>query len=72
MADLAEHLRTLAKEAAIRSVPKLLKTAASEGLKVTRKQAEEALQERVPRQVLAPPPRSSGKVFAESPESRYA
>ena len=70
--DLAEQLRTLAKEAAIRSVPKLLKTAASEGLKVTRKQAEEALEERVPRQVLAPPPRSNGKVFSESPESRYA
>ena len=61
--DIVEQLRTLASEAAIRSVPKLLKTAAGEGLKATRKQAEEALQERVPRQVLAPPPRSNGKVF---------
>ena len=70
--DTVELLRTLAKDAAIRSVPKLLKTAASEGLKVTRKQAEEALLERIPRQILAPPPRSNGKVFSENPESRYA
>ena len=30
------------------------------------------MKERVPAQVLHPPPRSSGKVAAESPESRYA
>ena len=73
MADLAEQLRTLAKEAAIRSVPKLLKTAASEGIKATKKQAEDALKERVPAQVLAPGPtqRAQGKAFSESPESRY-
>ena len=70
--DIIEQLRALANEAAIRSVPKLLKTAASEGLKATKKQAEEALAERVPAQVLKPPPRSSGKVFSESPQSRWA
>ena len=70
--DPVEQLRTLASEAAIRSVPKLLKTALGEGIPATRKQAEEALKERVPAQVLHPPPRSSGKVAAESPESRYA
>ena len=62
----------MASEAAIRSVPKLLKTALGEGIPATRKQAEEALKERVPAQVLHPPPRSSGKVAAESPDSRYA
>ena len=70
--DPVEQLRALASEAAIRSVPKLLKTALGEGIPATRKQAEEALKERVPAQVLHPPPRSSGKVAAESPESRYA
>jgi len=54
--DVVEQLRNLAKEASIRSVPKLMKTAASEGIKVSKKQAEEALQERVPAQVLAPGP----------------
>jgi len=73
MEDVVEQLRTLAKEAAIRSIPKLLKTAASEGIKATKKQAEDALQERVPAQVLAPGPtqRAQGKAFSESPESRY-
>ena len=70
--DIVEQLRNLASEAAIRSVPKLLQTASSEGLRATRKQAEEALQERVPKQVLAPPPRSGGHVYSESPQSRYA
>ena len=71
--DIVDILRALAKEASIRSVPRLLKTAASEGLKATKKQAEEALQERVPAQVLAPGPtqRAQGKAFSESPESRY-
>lgn len=70
--DIVEQLKALANDASIRSVPKLLKTAASEGLRATKKQAEEALAERVPAQVLKPPPRSSGKVYAESPESRWA
>ena len=52
--DVTEQLRTLANEAAIRSIPKLLKTAAGEGIKATKKQAEDALKERVPAQVLAP------------------
>ena len=71
--DVVEQLRNLAKEAAIRSIPKLLKTAAGEGIKATKKQAEEALKERVPAQVLAPGPtqRAQGKAFSESPESRY-
>jgi len=71
--DLAEQLRTIARQAAIRSVPKLLKTAASEGIKATKKQAEDALKESVPAQVLAPGPtqRAQGKAFSESPESRY-
>jgi hypothetical protein len=70
---VVEQLRALAKDAAIRSVPKLLKTAAGEGLKATKKQAEEALAERVPAQTLAPGPtqRAGGHAFAESPESRY-
>ena len=73
MEDVVEQLRTLAKEAAIRSTPKLLKTAASEGIRATKKQAEDALKERVPAQVLAPGPtqRAQGKAFSESPESRY-
>ena len=62
--DPVERLRALASEAAIRSVPKLLKTALGEGIQATRKQAEEALKERVPAQMLHPPPRSSGKVAA--------
>ena len=70
--SLSDQLRALAKEAAIRSVPKLLQTAASEGIKATRKQAEEALAESVPRQVLRPPPRSNGKAYTESPQSRYS
>ena len=70
--DILDQLRTLARDAAVRSVPKLLKTAQSEGLIATRKQAEDALATRVQAQTLAPPPRSSGKVFSESPESRYA
>jgi len=71
--DIVEQLRNLAKEAAIRSIPKLLKTAAAEGIKATKKQAEDALKERVPAQVLAPGPtqRAQGKAFSESPESRY-
>ena len=70
--DVVDQLRTLAKEAAIRSVPKLLQTARSEGIRATRKQAEDALKEQVPRQILHPPPRSGGKAFSESPESRYS
>ena len=70
--DIVDQLRTLAKEAAIRSVPKLLQTAKSEGLVATKKQADEALAQRVPAQVLHPPPRSTGKAFSEGPESRYA
>ena len=72
--DLATQLRELARNAAIRSVPKLLKTAAGEGIKATKKQAEEALKESVPAQVLAPGPtqRAQGKAFSESPESRYS
>ena len=72
--DLATQLRDIAKHAAIRSVPKLLKTAAGEGIKATKKQAAEALKESVPAQVLAPGPtqRAQGKAFSESPESRYS
>ena len=72
--DLATQLRDIARHAAIRSVPKLLKTAAGEGIKATKKQAEEALRESVPAQVLAPGPtqRAQGKAFSESPESRYS
>ena len=71
--DIVEQLRTLAREAAIRSIPKLLKNAAGEGIKATKQQAEDALKERVPAQVLAPGPtqRAQGKAFSESPESRY-
>jgi hypothetical protein len=74
MEDIVTQLRSLAKDAAIRSVPKLLRTAATEGLKATKKQAEDALRERVPAQLLAPGPtsRAHGKAFSESPESRYS
>ena len=72
MDPIVEQLRTLAREATIRSVPKLLQTAKAEGLIATKKQAEEALAQRVPAQVLFPPPKSLGKAFSESPESRYA
>ena len=57
MPDIATQLRDIAKNAAIRSVPRLLKTAAGEGIKATKKQAEEALKESVPAQVLAPGPK---------------
>ena len=70
--DIIERLRTIAREATIRSVPKLLQQAKSEGRVATKKQAEEALAQRVPAQVLHPPPRSLGKTFSESPETRYA
>ena len=70
--DIIEQLRTLAREGTIRSVPKLLLTAKAEGITATKKQAEEALAQRVQAQVLHPPPRSTGKAFAESPQSRYA
>jgi len=72
MADVVEQLKSLADEAAIRSIPKLLRTAAAEGIKATRKQAVEALEQRVQAQILHPPARSTAKVFSESPQSRYA
>ena len=71
-AEVLQRLRQLASEAAIRSAPKLLKTAQAEGLKVTLALARDALEKRVQAQVLAPPPRSGGKVYSEYPESKYA
>lgn len=70
--DIAQTLRLLADDAGIRSVPRLLKTAAAEGIKATRRQAEEALRKRVQAQILHPPPRSTAKVTSEGPNSRYA
>ena len=62
---MVEALRALAKELSLRSVPKLLLAARNEHLPVSAKLAAEALKTRVPAQVLAPPPRSTGKVYAE-------
>ena len=71
--EIVQALKQLAKELSIRSVPKLLKSAQHEGvIGVTRKFAEDALKLSVPKQVIAPPPRSLGKVYSESPESRYS
>ena len=70
--DTVALLSSLANEAGIRSIPRLLKTAAAEGITATKKQAEEALRKRFQAQVLHPPPRSTAKVYSESPSSRYA
>jgi hypothetical protein len=72
MTDTVTRLKELADEAGIRSIPRLLRTASAEGIKATRKQAQEALEQRVQSQVLHPPPRSAAKVYSESPSSRYA
>jgi hypothetical protein len=72
MDDTVQTLRLLADDAGIRSVPRLMKTAAAEGIKATRKQAEQALKKRVQAQILHPPPRSTAKVTSEGPNSRYA
>ena len=44
--DTVALLSSLANEAGIRSIPRLLKTAAAEGITATKKQATEALRKR--------------------------
>ena len=70
MADRVENLRALADEFNIRSAAKLRKQALLEGVKVTLREAEEALKTDLARQVFAPKPRSLGKSAAEGPNDR--
>jgi len=72
--EIVSQLQALAKQAAIRSVPRLLRTAAAEGLKASKRQAERALRLRVPAQLLRPGPmaRNQGRAWSESPEARYS
>ena len=70
MADRIQNLKALADEFNIRSPAKLRKQALLEGVKVTLKEAEEALRTDLARQVFAPPPRSLGKSAAEAPNDR--
>ena len=67
---IADDLRALAAELAIRSVDKLRKAARDRGLEATPKQLAEALQEDAAKQVLAPAQRAVGKSAAEQPGSR--
>ena len=70
MADRIENLRQLASEFSIRSAAKLRKQALLEGVKVTLREAEEALKTDLAKQVFAPKPRSLGKSAAEGPNDR--
>ena len=70
MADKIENLKQLADEYSIRSPAKLRAQALLEGVKVTLREAEEALRTDLAKQVFAPKPRSLGKSAAEGPNDR--
>ena len=70
MADRIENLKQLADEYSIRSAAKLRKQALLEGVKVTLREAEEALKTDLAKQVFAPKPRSLGKSAVEGPNDR--
>ena len=60
MADRIQNLKQLADEYSIRSPAKLRAQALLEGVKVTLREAEEALRTDLPRQVFAPKSREVG------------
>ena len=70
MADRIQNLKELADEYNIRSPAKLRQQSLIDGVKVTLREAEEALRTNLARQVFAPKPRSLGKSAAEAPNSR--
>ena len=70
MADKIENLKQLTDEYSIRSPAKLRAQALLEGVKVTLREAEEALRTDLAKQVFAPKPRSLGKSAAEGPNDR--
>lgn len=70
MEERVEALKALAGEYNIRTAPKLQQQSLLEGVRVTLKEAQEALRVDLPRQVLAPKPRSLGKSAAEGPNER--
>ena len=70
MADRIDGLKALADEYSIRSPAKLQKQALLEGVRVSIREAQEALKNDLGRQVFGPPPRSRGKSAAEGPNDR--
>ena len=69
--EVVRRLKELADELGIRGGDKLYKAARRRGLEgVTTKLAAEAMKGDVGRQVLAPPPRSTGKSAAEGANQR--
>ena len=69
--EVVRRLTELADELGIRGGDKLYKAARRRGLEgVTTKLAQEAVKGDVGRQVLAPPPRSTGKSAAEEANQR--
>ena len=70
MADWIENLKALADEYSIRSPAKLQKQAPLEGVRVSIREAQEALKTDLGRQVFGPKPRSRGKSAAEGPNDR--
>ena len=65
MVDRIENLKALADEYSIRSAAKLRKQALLEGVRVSIREAQEALKTDLGRQVFGPKPRSRGKSAAE-------
>ena len=70
MTDRIEALMSLADEYNIRSPAKLRQQSLVDDVNVTIREAQEALRVDMPRQVLAPKPRSLGKSAAEGPNDR--
>ena len=70
MADRIDGLKALADEYSIRSPAKLQRQAVIEGVRVSIREATEALKNDLGRQVFGPKPRSRGKSAAEGPNDR--
>ena len=70
MVDRLENLKDLAFEHSTRSPAKLQKQAVFEGVRVSTREAQEALRTDLGRQVFGPKPRSRGKSAAEGPKDR--
>ena len=70
MADRIDGLKALADEYSIRSPAKLQKQALLEGVRVSIREAQEALRTDLGRPVFGPKPRSRGKSAAEGPNDR--
>jgi len=70
MADRIESLKALAQEYNVRSPAKLRQQALVDGVRVTLKEAQEALASDTARQVFAPKRRPQGRSAAPGPDSR--